>query len=95
MRFGKRRKMEPWIHPQERRSRIYWLVQIAVGVVAMILILIFLLRDPTVDHVVAAVAVVLIGVGALILSVRELRKLPHEYRYEEEGKDPPSASADE
>lgn len=27
-------KMKPWIHRQERRSRIYWSIQIAVGVVA-------------------------------------------------------------
>ncbi|WP_458111283.1 hypothetical protein M1D88_13130 [Arthrobacter sp. R1-13] len=80
-------KMKPWIHPQERRSRIYWSIQIAVGVVAMIVILILLLREPTADHVMISVAVVLIGIIALILSVRELRKLPHEYRYEEEGED--------
>jgi membrane protein YdbS with pleckstrin-like domain len=80
-------KMKPWVHPQERRSRIYWSIQIAVGVVAMIGIPILLLREPTVDHVVISVAVVIIGIVALIFSIRELRKLPHEYRYEEEVED--------
>jgi hypothetical protein len=86
--------MKPWVHPQVRRSRIYWLVQIGVCVVAMILIPILLLREPTVDNVVVALAVVLIGIGAVILCVREFRKLPYEYRYEEEEKDAPFGSAD-
>jgi membrane protein YdbS with pleckstrin-like domain len=76
--------MKPWIHPQERRSRIYWSVQIALGVIAMIAIPILLLQEPTGDHILISVAVVLIGVVALIFSIRELRKLPHEYRVEEE-----------
>jgi membrane protein YdbS with pleckstrin-like domain len=83
-------KMKPWVHPQERRTRIYWSIQIAVGVVAMIGIPILLLREPTADHVVISVAVVLIGIVALIFSIRELRKLRHEYRHEEEGEDTPT-----
>lgn len=79
--------MKPWIHPQEKRSRIYWSIQITVGVVAMIGIPILLLREPTVDHVMISVAVVLIGIVAMVFSIRELRKLPSEYRHVEEGKD--------
>lgn len=45
----------------------------------MIGIPILLLREPTVDHVVISVAVVITGIVALIFSIRELRKLPHEY----------------
>jgi hypothetical protein len=86
--------MKPWIHPQERRSRIYWSVQIAVCVVAMIVIPTLLLREPTVDHVLLAIAAVVIGAVLLILCIRELRKLPHEYRYEEGEKPAPSGSAD-
>lgn len=86
--------MKPWIHPQERRSRIYWLIQIAVCAVVMILIPTLLLRDPTVDHVVIALAVVLIGIVVVIIGLRELRKLPNEYRYEGEEKDAPAGSED-
>lgn len=77
--------MKPWVHPQEKRSRIYWSIQITAGVVAMIGIPILLLREPTVDHVMISVAVVLIGIVAVVFSIRELRKLPSEYRHEEEG----------
>lgn len=83
--------MKPWVHPQERRSRIYWSIQIAVGVVAMIGIPILLLREPTLDHIVLSVAVALIGIVALILSIRQLRKLPDEYRHEKgQGADTPA-----
>jgi membrane protein YdbS with pleckstrin-like domain len=79
--------MKPWIHPQDRRSRIYWRIQIAVCVVAMIVMPILLLREPTRDHVTIAAAIVVIGAITLILSIRELRKLPEEYRYEAEEED--------
>lgn len=72
--------MKPWVHPQERRSRIYWSIQMAVGVAAMIVVPVLLLREPTGDHVMISAAVVLIGIVALVFSVRELRKRPTEYR---------------
>lgn len=75
--------MKPWVHPQERRSRIFFSVQIVVGVVAMIVVPILLLREPTTEHIVIAVAVVLIGIVALIFSIRALKGLAHEYRSEE------------
>jgi hypothetical protein len=87
IRWRKRLRMKPWIHPQDRRSRIYWRIQIAVCVIAMIVVPILLLREPTRDHVLIAAAIVVIGVIALILSIRELRKLPEEYRYEAEDED--------
>jgi hypothetical protein len=82
IRWRKRLRMKPWIHPQDRRSRIYWRIQIALGVVAIIVGPILLLREPTRDHVLISAAIVVIGATALVLSIRELRKLPEEYRYE-------------
>ena len=79
--------MKPWTHPQERRSRIYWWAQIVIGVIAMIVGPILLLREPTRDHVLIAAAIVVVGAIALFLSIRELRKLPEEYRYEGEEED--------
>ncbi|MBT2523272.1 hypothetical protein [Arthrobacter sp. ISL-28] len=79
--------MKPWIHPQELRSRIYWSTGIVGVVSAMIGVPILLLREPTQDHVVISVAVVVLGIITLPLIIRELRRLPHEYRYEEAGED--------
>jgi uncharacterized membrane protein HdeD (DUF308 family) len=85
--WRKRIAMKPWIHPQERRSRIFWWVQITIGVIALIVGPIFLLREPTRDHLIIAAALVLIGGSALFLSIRVMRKLPEEYRYEAEEED--------
>lgn len=79
--------MKPWIHPQERRSRIYWRAQIVIGVIAMIVILILLLREPTRDHVLIAAGIAVLGAIGIVLSVRVLRKLPGEYKYEAEERD--------
>ena len=48
---------------------------------------ILLLREPTRDHVLIAAAIVVVGAIALFLSIRELTKLPEEYRYEGEEDD--------
>jgi multisubunit Na+/H+ antiporter MnhB subunit len=79
--------MKPWIHPQERRSRIYWWTQILIVVAAVTVILTLLLREPTRDHVLIAVGVGILGVLVLVLSFRELRKLPNQYKYEAEDQD--------
>ena len=87
--------MRPWIHPQERRSRVYWSLQISVGVAAMIVIPVLLLLQPTADHVVLAMATLLIGALLLLLCIRELRKLRDEYRHADpEEKDAPAGSVD-
>lgn len=50
---------------------------------AMIGVPLILLQDPTRDHVVVSIAIVLIGAIAIFLGVRVLKNLSHEYRYEE------------
>ncbi len=76
--------MKPWIHPQERRSRIYWWSQITAVVVLMVAGPIILLREPTSEHVLIAAAFVGIGAIVLFLAIKALRKLPEEHRYEAE-----------
>jgi membrane protein YdbS with pleckstrin-like domain len=79
--------MKPWSHPQERRSRIFWSIQIALGVIAMILAPILLLREPTRDHVLIAAAVVVLGAIGVVLGIKVLRNLSNEYKSEPEGED--------
>lgn len=76
--------MKPWIHPQERRSRIYWWIQIPVVMVVMILGPILLLREPTPEHVLISALIVAVGAAALVIAIKVLRKLPEEYRYKAE-----------
>lgn len=81
--------MNPWVHPQERRSRIYFSAQIFVPVIAMIVIPIILLQDPAQDHVLISAAVLVIGAVVIFLGIRVLKNLRHEYRYEDDrGKRP-------
>lgn len=79
--------MKPWIHPQERRSRIYWWVQIVIGIVVIIVMPVLLLREPTQDHVLIAGGIVVIGLIGLFAAFKTLRKLPDEYKYEAEEED--------
>lgn len=76
--------MKPWIHPQERRSRIYWLVQIVLGIAVIIVVPVLVLREPTQEHVLIAGGIVVIGLIGLFAAFKTLRKLPDEYKYEEE-----------
>lgn len=71
--------MKPWIHPQERRSRIYWTIQIAIVVVVMIGMPILLLQQPTADHIGISIGIVVVGLVTLVISLRQLKKLPQEY----------------
>lgn len=75
--------MSPWIHPQERRSRIYWTIQIAVVAVVMVGMPILLLQQPTVDHILISIGIGVIGLVTLIISIRQLKKLPQEYQQPE------------
>ncbi|WCI09177.1 hypothetical protein PJ267_04855 [Arthrobacter sp. OVS8] len=79
--------MKPWIHPQERRSRIYFSIQIAGAVIAMTVAPILLLREPTQDHVLIAAAIVVLGAVVVILGIKVLRNLSYEYRTEPEEED--------
>jgi hypothetical protein len=61
----------------------------------MIVIPVLLLQQPTADHVVLAIATLLIGALLVLLCIRELTKLRDEYRYaEEEENDAPNGSVD-
>jgi membrane protein YdbS with pleckstrin-like domain len=79
--------MKPWIHPQERRARIYWWIQIVIVVVVLIAAPVLLLREPTLDHVVIVAGIVVIGLISLFIGIKVLRKLPDEYKYEAEDED--------
>lgn len=74
--------MKPWVHPQDRRSRIYYLAQIIAGTLAGIAIPVMLLQDPTRDHIIISIAAVVICIVGVFLLVRAYRKLPEEFRTE-------------
>jgi len=79
--------MKPWIHPQERRSRIYWWSQIVIVIVVLIVAPVLLLREPTTEHVLIAVAIAVFGLVVIFIDIKVLRKLPDEYKYEPEQDD--------
>ncbi len=76
--------MKPWIHPQERRSRIYYSVLIVISIVASIAIPLMMLQDPTRDHVIISIVAPIIGIACVILGIKTLKKLPDEYRTDPE-----------
>lgn len=78
--------MRPWIHPQDRRTRIFLFVQIAGASIAAIAIPVMLvvLQEPTRDHIILSIVMPIIGITAVVLGIRALRKLPDEFRTEPE-----------
>ncbi|MDN4609602.1 hypothetical protein [Arthrobacter burdickii] len=74
--------LKPWIHPQDRRSRIVIMIQIIMGSVVAIALPIMVLQDPTRDHVIIGTVVPIIAIIAVIFLIRAYRKLPEEYRTE-------------
>jgi hypothetical protein len=74
--------MKPWVHPAERRSRIYYLLQIAASAVAALLIPILLLQDPTQDHILIALVFTPIAILGVILGLKALKGLSKVYETE-------------
>lgn len=44
-----------------------------------------LLREPTGEHILISVLIVAVGAAALVLAIKVLRRLPEEYRAEDDG----------
>jgi Flp pilus assembly protein TadB len=73
-----------WIHPAVRRGTIYWTAQ-AVGITGGAVLLIFLaLQHPTAERLWWAGAFVIAAVLSWFLIRKQIQKLQHEYRYEED-----------
>lgn len=72
--------MKPPVHPHERRSRIYWIIQLVVASLGAVAIPVMLLQEPTRDHVIMAIVMPIICIIGAILAIRVLKKLPEEYR---------------
>jgi hypothetical protein len=71
--------MKPWVHPAERRSRIYLIVQIVACAVAGLLIPVLLLQDPTQDHLLIALVVTPVAILGVVLGFKALKNLPKVY----------------
>lgn len=78
--------MEPWIHPLERRIRIILVIKndpVSVAAVTIPFVLV-VLQEPTKDHLILSSAVPIICVVGVLLNIRALKKLPEQFRTEEE-----------
>ncbi|MDR6508117.1 hypothetical protein [Arthrobacter oryzae] len=77
--------MKPWIDPREGRARWYFSTLIAIGAIALIVMIVLLLTgDPAPEEVAILLAAAVILVISLFLGARTLRRLPHEYQQHEE-----------
>lgn len=73
-----------WVHPTVRRGTIYWTAQ-AVGITGGAVLLIFLaLQNPTAERLWWAAAFVIAAVLSWFFTSKQIQKLQHEYRYEED-----------
>lgn len=84
--------MQPWIRPQQRRTRIYFFIQIVAASIAAVAIPIMLvvLQEPTRDHVILAIVMPIICVFGVMLGIKSFRKMEKEFRPEanHDGKEP-------
>ncbi|MDN3905824.1 hypothetical protein [Arthrobacter sp. YD2] len=70
-------------HPAVRRGTGWWRFQTGLAAVVFWGLAILLLREPTVLHVLGAVACIA-GAGlALYFGQQQIRKLRHDYRYKD------------
>lgn len=77
--------MKPWIDPRERRARWYFSVLTVLSVGALIAMIFLLIRgNLTSEEVVIALVTALLAIVGVILGVRQLRQLPHEFQQQNE-----------
>lgn len=73
--------MKPWIHPQERRTRIFLAVQVVVTSLAAIGIpvLLLALQEPTRDHIILSIVMPIICIAGVFFSIIAFRKTPKKF----------------
>jgi Flp pilus assembly protein TadB len=73
-----------WVHPAVKRGTIYWTAQAIVFAGLALLFILIALLNPTVERLwwagLAGIAAVLAWFG----TIKQIQKLQHEYRYEED-----------
>ncbi|WP_323959363.1 hypothetical protein GC088_12625 [Arthrobacter sp. JZ12] len=75
--------MKDWVHPYVRRGRYIFTVGILGCIGALIVAPLLYFQEPTRDHALIALGVLVIAPVGIVLSIREIRRLPYVFRYEE------------
>ncbi len=81
--------MDPMNHPHARQTTIRLLIQIPLAAIAAvgIPIMLLVLQEPTRDHVLISVVMVPICIFSFIIGIRELKRLPHTFRFDDSPED--------
>ncbi|WP_299169317.1 hypothetical protein [uncultured Arthrobacter sp.] len=77
--------MDPMNHPDARHQRLWFIFQI-VGASIMLVglpIIIFVLQKPPREHELLTIVLIPLLIGLILLGIREIRRLPHVYRFED------------
>ncbi|MBD1544457.1 hypothetical protein G9E11_19880 [Arthrobacter sp. IA7] len=73
-----------WVHPTVKRGTIYWTMQ-AIGITCFALLFIFVaVQNPTAERLWWAAAFMIAAGLSWFFTNKQIKKLQHEYRYEED-----------
>lgn len=81
--------MDPMDHPHARHQRLWFIAQ-TVGASIMLVglpIIVFVLQEPPREHELLTIVLIPLLIGVILLGIREIRRLPHVYRFEDTEKE--------